>query len=454
MTMDTPNRRNEMFRTFWNFLAYLEKYIAVANVLVQVDTDPARTLLLSTLIEYMCPALRADLTFVGYRNLEDNTSDWLQVVKESMKGRGNDQQQSALVKRMEELDWRLPYNELVIVRTDYPIVLFDQGLQKLPSVLQGVVTALAASRVALSGRDYFLFFCDVEEKVADSPRYTDFDKAMLKVATGILEIGFRSGVRKGRRVQQDIEEEQTRRFLLELIHELKTPIQAILADATNIQTEMPAEWTEFREMATRNLSAARHLSLLVDNIRATLSEQKLSDEPLVVISVENPLRAALEVLVGEARAKGLRVRGPHTLDGQPFPEIPLYSYQLAIAFKNLIHNAIVYSLSKNGEYIPVEILGYSLGKEYYAVDITNYGIEITQEEIAQGKLFRLRYRGEKARQLVTSGSGLGLASVQRIVEKHAGKIRVTSVAAESNLFRNTFSLTLPKTGPQKEKSPQ
>jgi len=448
--MDTPGRHNEMFGTFWNFLAYLQKYVKVAKALSPVHTDPARTVLLSTLTEHMRPVLRADITFVGYRNLENDSDNWIQIVKESIDAGWGTHWRSSLLQRLEELGWRFPYDELAILQTAYSVVLFDWGLQKLPKVLQGVVTALAVSRVALSGREYYLFFCDVGEKVADSPRYTDFDKTMLTVATGILEVGFKSGVRRGRKTQQDIEEAQMRQFLLELVHELKTPIQAMLADASNLQAEIPAEWGELQKMAVRNLSAARHLSLLVDNIRMSLFEQKLPDEPLVLMSVENPLRVALEVLVGEARAKGLRVLGPNTVDGQPFPRLPLYFHQLTVAFKNLIHNAIIYSLSENDEYVPIEILGYPVGEEYYAVDITNYGIEITQDEIQQGLLFKLRYRGQEARKLVTTGSGLGLASVQRIVDEHGGRITVASIPVRPNLFRNTFCIILPTAGPKKE----
>ena len=39
--MSTLSRQDEMFATFWDFLTYLDKYVAVVNLLDPVETDPA-----------------------------------------------------------------------------------------------------------------------------------------------------------------------------------------------------------------------------------------------------------------------------------------------------------------------------------------------------------------------------------------------------------------------------
>lgn len=439
------NMHHDLYITFWNFLAYLRKYLDVIKLIAPSDTDPARTQLISMLTENLRPVLRADLAFIGYRDLDDS-SDWLKIVKESVRpGPDSAHWQSPLIQHIEKQGWRLPYNGLDLIEIDLPTMLFDEGLQKLPAILEGLVAAVAISRLMLFGREYFLFFCDIDRKETDAPRYTDFDKAMLSVAIGVLGTGFQSGVRRGRQVQQDIEEAQTQQFLLDLTHELKTPIQAILADASNLQAELPEDLVELHEMASHNLSSAYQLSLLVDNIRLTLSGRELPDEPLVFESIEVPLREAITMLIGEAQAKGLEIRGPNTVDGQPLPRLPMYQTQLATAFKNLIHNAIVYSLPEANEYEPIEIIGHRADEGNYTIDIVNYGLEITQDEIEQDKLFNLRYRGEKARQVAATGSGLGLAFVRRTVERHSGQVSVASIPTGSPLFRNTFRIILSTT---------
>jgi hypothetical protein len=201
--MDVPDRELKMLGTFWDFLAYLERYVELARDVTPVETDPARTLLLSTLSDCMRPVLRADVAFTGYRDLKNGAGDWLHIIKETSKIGREAHLRSPLIKRMEALSWRLPSNAMEAVQTGRPIMLFDRGLDKLPEALQGVVTALAASRVTLAEREYFLFFCDVEDNEEDFPRYNSFDKTMLAVATGILEVGFQSGIRRGNKAQRN-----------------------------------------------------------------------------------------------------------------------------------------------------------------------------------------------------------------------------------------------------------
>lgn len=441
--MPASSRQEEMLNTFWEFLGYLKKYVEVAKTFSTTETDPARTLLLSTLTENMRPVFRADLAFVGYHNVEQKLHDWIQIAPETIKPDSSPHKDCALLKRLAALEWRIDKGELEIVQPEHPALLFGEGLQKLPLTFRGLVTALAMCRVGLFGREYFLFFCDIEEKMDDSPRYGDFDRTMLTVATGMVEVGFQSGVKRGRKVQQEVEEAQTTQFLLDLAHEIKTPIQGILADANNLLSELPPQLVDQREMAKRNVNSANHLSMLVDNIRLALSNQDLPKESLIYQNLARPLKEAVDILGGEAQVKNLKLLQPVTLNGQPWPKLLIFHNQLVLAFKNLIHNAIAYSLPEGGQCRPVEILGHQADEIFYAVDFINYGLEISPEEIEEGKLFNLRYRSKKARQLVASGSGLGLSLVHRTVERHGGQVTVSSTPTHSTLFKNVFRVLLP-----------
>lgn len=128
------------------------------------------------------------------------------------------------------------------------------------------MTALAVARLEMLDQQYFVYFCDLSDRSDDMPRYTTFDTTMLQVAAGILEAGFRSGVRGGRREQQALEAAEKQRFLAEMVHGLKTPIQTILADAENLDSELAPELADLHEMARRNLSAARHLNMVIDTL--------------------------------------------------------------------------------------------------------------------------------------------------------------------------------------------
>ena len=283
MIESTADYQNEITDRSWNFLAYLQKYVDVVKGRTVPDDDLGRALMLSTLAEYIRPVLNADLTCVGYHNTENTSNDWLQVVEATIKPEGSIYQQTSLIRRMKVADWRFPYDEFSIIFANNPIALFGQGLQKLPGFFQGVVTALASFQVTLLEREYFLFFFDVEERGVNFPRYTEFDKAMLKVAAGIFEVGFQSGafqsgVRSGRKAQHEIENAKTQQFLLDLVNQLKVPIHTI-EDIGDLQGEIHKN-SKLCKLVSRNQAAAQHLNLLVDTILAAskLQNYQMSNE--------------------------------------------------------------------------------------------------------------------------------------------------------------------------------
>jgi signal transduction histidine kinase len=131
------------------------------------------------------------------------------------------------------------------------------------------------------------------------------------------------------------------------------------------------------------------------------------------------------------------------VDDQPLPVLSVYPQQLTVACKNLLHNAIAYSLPDAQGFHPITITGYHVGDDRYALEISNVGLEIAPDDIASGVLFAPHYRGARAQQVAASGSGLGLTSVQQVAKNHQGEVRVHSEQVAAGLHRNTFCLVLP-----------
>ena len=158
------NGPNQQADVFWNFLGYLRKCVEVSRKLLQSSADDSgRTQLLSALAEYMRPVLRADISFVGYRDIGEEPAAWLNIVPETIKPQSNLAQPPMLIKRMRLVEWCFPYQELEQNWNGTAIVYFNQQLERLPTVFHGSVTALAISRLILPEREYFLFFCDINE---------------------------------------------------------------------------------------------------------------------------------------------------------------------------------------------------------------------------------------------------------------------------------------------------
>jgi signal transduction histidine kinase len=109
------------------------------------------------------------------------------------------------------------------------------------------------------------------------------------------------------------------------------------------------------------------------------------------------------------------------------------SEKIRVVFQNLIENAIKYS--NKGDRVVVTA---SEKDDMIEISVRDTGIGISLEE--QERIFGKFFRADNAKKQDVVGSGLGLYTTKRIVEKHGGAIRFESIANEGT----TFFVTLPK----------
>jgi two-component system phosphate regulon sensor histidine kinase PhoR/two-component system sensor histidine kinase VicK len=109
------------------------------------------------------------------------------------------------------------------------------------------------------------------------------------------------------------------------------------------------------------------------------------------------------------------------------------SEKIRVVFQNLIENAIKYS--NKGDRVVVTA---SEKDNMIEISVRDTGIGISLEE--QDRIFGKFFRADNAKKQDVVGSGLGLYTTKRIVEKHGGTIRFESIQNEGT----TFFVTLPK----------
>jgi PAS domain S-box-containing protein len=110
--------------------------------------------------------------------------------------------------------------------------------------------------------------------------------------------------------------------------------------------------------------------------------------------------------------------------------------QLERAVLNLVSNAVKFS--PDGGRISVDA---RRNGEHIELTVADTGIGMAPEE--QTKLFQRFYRTATAQTRQIQGTGLGLALVKGIVERHGGTVRLTSAPAAGT----TVTIDLPVTGP-------
>jgi len=228
------------------------------------------------------------------------------------------------------------------------------------------------------------------------------------------------------RLQAETAEER-RRFLRRLDHELKNPLTAMRAGLANLA------WLSSEEERTETLGSVETQALRLSRLAADL--RKLAD--LETRSLERTpvdlgvlLQDVMEVVqerpeAGERRLTLTLPRAPW-----PLPTIQGDPDLLFLAVHNLVDNALKFTQPAD----TVEIRAFEDGAAT-VVEVADTGPGIPEGDIAH--IWDELYRGEGARGI--PGSGLGLALVRAIVERHGGQVGLRSRAGQGTVF----SLRLP-----------
>jgi len=221
-------------------------------------------------------------------------------------------------------------------------------------------------------------------------------------------------------------------FLLNLSHELKTPIFSIqgyihtlLGGALN----NPEVNEKFLENASKNIDRLVNLLDDLDEIsKLEMGEQKLHRDIFVI---QDAMREVFESLSMKAEAKNI------SCFIRKECEAPVLVYadkeKVKQVLTNFVDNAIKYG-KQNGE---VEGSVYKIDGQKALIEITDNGAGIAEEHLP--RIFERFYRTDQARARKIGGSGLGLSICKHIVEAHGETLHVRSKPDVGS----TFGFTLP-----------
>jgi two-component system OmpR family sensor kinase len=244
--------------------------------------------------------------------------------------------------------------------------------------------------------------------------------ALLLLAAGVLLRWQSAHTQRALAAQASAEETERRRFIQRLDHELKNPLTAIQVHLDNLQaSEDKSKETiaEVRAQADRLAQLTRGLRRLADlGLRPLEIERveigELLDEVVELLQAPDSAQAADSAWVAD------RI----TLDVQkvPWPIPPVEGDRellLLMVFRNLADNALKYSPPSAGVQIRARHTSGAL-----VVEVIDTGRGIPPDELPL--VVEELYRGSNTRDV--AGSGLGLSIVQRIVERHGGRLEIRS----------------------------
>jgi two-component system OmpR family sensor kinase len=216
--------------------------------------------------------------------------------------------------------------------------------------------------------------------------------------------------------------EERRRFLRRLDHELKNPLTAIRAGLANL-TESPSD--EARREALSSVEAqALRLSRLSADLRklAELEVRLVEHSPVDVPAL---LHEAFSMAQEQAGADERHLNLSIPQAPWPLPKIQGDPDLLLLAVHNLLDNALKFS--RPGD--TLELHAFEDGAEI-VIEVADTGPGIPEDE--QPHVWEELYRGQGGRGI--PGSGLGLALVRAIAERHNGRVSLRSRLGQGTVF--------------------
>ena len=256
----------------------------------------------------------------------------------------------------------------------------------------------------------------------------------LAVSPELLLIAFRdlTPLRKVEEMRAD--------FVANASHELRTPLATLSGFIDTLQgaaREDPHARDRFLAIMQ---AQANRMARLIDDLlslsRIELNAHLRPEKPVDLVAI---LRQVVDTLQTLARDRGVKVEivapsGPLLVLGD--------RDELIRVFENLVENALKYAAS--GKLVEIEL---SLdetpdGRGEACVAVRDHGPGIAPEHLP--RLTERFYRVDVAESRAQGGTGLGLALVKHILNRHGGRLRIDSVSGKGA----TFTVQLPAAGGQ------
>jgi len=218
--------------------------------------------------------------------------------------------------------------------------------------------------------------------------------------------------------------EELERFAYVASHDLKAPLNNIVHYTEQLLKASSADKTpaDMPQMIERMHLAAVRMSALIDGLlefsRAETEIQKM--EPVALETVFQEILIDLESHIRQHAGR---------VETGELPAVLGDRLQLRQLFQNLIANAVKFHAP--GKPATVMVRAERCDNHFVEICIQDNGIGIEKEylEVIFKPFNRLHRQDEY------EGSGIGLATCQRIIQRHGGSIEVESTLGQGTLFR-------------------
>ena len=225
-------------------------------------------------------------------------------------------------------------------------------------------------------------------------------------------------------------EEMRADFVANVSHELRTPLAALTGFIDTLQgpaRDDPAARERFLGiMQAQAWRMARLIDDLLSLSRIELRAHQPPDTPVDLVPIVRQVADGLQTLARD-RDVAVEVTAP----AEPLM-VPGDRDELTRLFENLIENGLKYGASGKRVDIALARVATSDGNSEARVLVRDYGPGIAAEHLP--RLTERFYRADVGESRAQGGTGLGLALVKHILNRHQGRLTVDSREGEGATF--------------------
>lgn len=220
-------------------------------------------------------------------------------------------------------------------------------------------------------------------------------------------------------------------FVANVSHELRTPLTSLTGFIETLRGPAKDD-PEAREtfLGIMHEQSQRMFRLINDLLGLSRIELDEHSRPRADVRLDALFERLVQFLSQKAEALGVEIRVDIPAH---LPTVHGDEDQLFQVFQNLLDNALKYGAKGD----TIEVAAERRDHRRLVVSITDHGPGIAAEHIP--RLTERFYRVDAARSRELGGTGLGLAIVKHILNRHRGRLNVTSEVGNGS----TFSVVLP-----------
>ncbi|WP_066253685.1 ATP-binding protein [Hydrogenophaga flava] len=217
-------------------------------------------------------------------------------------------------------------------------------------------------------------------------------------------------------------------FTYSVSHDLRTPLRSIHGFATLLQESDADKLSDDGlDSLQRIQSSARRMGLLINDM-LSMAQQSRAELRTQHVNLSELARSVVRDLQQTDPARQVRWEIADGLSAQADPGL------MAVVMQNLLGNAWKYTGRTEAAHIEFFGLGEAEGMQNFCVRDNGAGFDMTYADQLFQPFKRLHRLDE------FEGTGVGLASVQRILQRHGGSVRGEGVVGQGATF--CFSLPL------------